>query len=86
MRKYVLWKGFYHDFSTKKASASGDFTKGICFLDPRQREALPPDPWGSFAPLNDLPWRHPWFLPFAFSTGHVGMLVWKLYDRGSQVN
>ena len=22
-RKYVLWKGFYHDFSTKKASASG---------------------------------------------------------------
>ena len=24
-RKYVLWKGFYHDFSTKKASASGGF-------------------------------------------------------------
>ena len=22
-RKYVLWKGFYHDFSTKKASAPG---------------------------------------------------------------
>ena len=24
-RKYVLWKGFYHDFSTQKASASGSF-------------------------------------------------------------
>ena len=24
-RKYVLWKGFYHNFSTKKASASGGF-------------------------------------------------------------
>ena len=22
-RKYMLWKGFYHDFSIKKASASG---------------------------------------------------------------
>ena len=25
MRKYVLWKGFYHDFSTKNASALGGF-------------------------------------------------------------
>ena len=24
-RKYVLWKGFYHDFSTNKASASEGF-------------------------------------------------------------
>ena len=32
-RKYVLWKGFYHDFNTKKASAS----------DPH-KGALPPGP------------------------------------------
>ena len=31
LRKYMLWKGFYHDFSTKKASASGGFA---------------PQPWG----------------------------------------
>ena len=50
-RKYVIWKGFYHNFSAKKASASGGFapTKGLCPLDPR----------GSFALPNDLPWRHP---------------------------
>ena len=38
--KYMLWKGFYHDFSTKKASASGGFpltpTKGLCPLHPRR--------------------------------------------------
>ena len=46
MRKYVLWKGFYHDFNTKKASASGATpTKGLCPLDPR----------GSFAPLTIYP-------------------------------
>ena len=53
-RKYVLWKGFYHDFSTKKASASGGFapltpTKGLCSLDPR----------GSFAPLTIYPGATP---------------------------
>ena len=48
-RKYVLWKGFYHDFSTiKKASASGGLcpltpTKGLCPLDSRQG-VLPPGP------------------------------------------
>ena len=40
-RKYVLWKGFYHDFSTKKASASGG--------NPHQG-VLPPGPLGSLAP------------------------------------
>ena len=25
MKKYMVWKGFYQDFSTKKASASGGF-------------------------------------------------------------
>ena len=25
IRKYMLWEGFYHDFSTKKVSASGGF-------------------------------------------------------------
>ena len=41
IRKYMLWEGFYHDFSTKKVSASGGFapltpTKGLRPLDPRQ--------------------------------------------------
>ena len=57
-RKYVLWKGFYHNFSTKKASASGDYapdpTKGLCPLDPR-RGRCPLDPRGSFAPLTIYP-------------------------------
>ena len=53
----MLWEGFYYDFSTKKASASGGFApwtpaRGRCPLDPR----------GNFAPSNDLPWRRPWFL------------------------
>ena len=39
----MLWKGFYHDFSTKKASASGGFP------DPHQG-ALPPGP-----PPGELP-------------------------------
>ena len=38
-KKYMLWEGFYKDFSTKKMSASGDFppptpTKRLCPLDP----------------------------------------------------
>ena len=33
-RKYMLWKSFYHDFSTWKAPASGG-TKGLCPLDPK---------------------------------------------------
>ena len=40
-RKYVLWKGFYQDFSIKKALASGGFAP-----DPHQG-AL--DPQGSCA-------------------------------------
>ena len=65
-RKYVFWKGFYHDFSTKKASASGGFlipTKELCPLDPR----------GSFAPPSDLPWRRPWRPPISFN-----IHVWEL--------
>ena len=63
IRKYMLWEGLYHDFSTKKVSASGGFApwppprgsapwtpaRGRCSLDPR----------GNFAPSNDLPWRRP---------------------------
>ena len=45
-RKYVLWKGFYHDFSTKKASASGGKAP-----DPHQG-ALPPGP----PPGGAAPW------------------------------
>ena len=53
-RKYVLWKGFYHDFSTKKASASPDPHQGALSLDPRQWRC-PLDSRGSFAPLPIYP-------------------------------
>ena len=39
-RKYVLWKGFYHNFSTKKASASRGFAP-----DPHQGALPPGPPW-----------------------------------------
>ena len=54
----MLWKGVYHDFSTKKASAPLTHTKGLCPLDPHGGRC-PLDPRGSFTPPNDLPWRHP---------------------------
>ena len=48
----MLWKGFYHDFSTKKASASGasppDPHQGALPPGPLPG-ALPPGPQGSFA-------------------------------------
>ena len=50
MKKYLLWKGFYHDFSTKEASAS-DPHQGACPLAPR----------GSFAPLAIYPGAAPVF-------------------------
>ena len=59
IRKYMLWEGFYHDFNTKKVSASGGLcpltpTKGLHPLDPRWGRC-PLDPRGNFAPSNDLP-------------------------------
>ena len=64
IRKYMLWEGFYHDFSTKKASASGGFAPwppptGSAPWTPA-RGRCPLDPRGNFAPSNDLPWRRPW--------------------------
>ena len=44
-RKYVLWKGFYHDFSTKKASALGGFAPW-----PPPRGSVPWTPAGGAAP------------------------------------
>ena len=76
-KKYVLWKGFYHDFSTKKASASGAWpqTKGLCPLDPH-RGRCPLDHQGSFAPPNDLPWRRPWL----HNLGEVLTRVWYRFS------
>ena len=51
----MLWKGFYHNSSTKKASASGGFAPP----DPHQG-ALPPGPPRFLFPPNYLPWRCPW--------------------------
>ena len=64
IRNYMLWEGFYHDFSTKKVSASGGFApwpppRGSAPWTPA-RGHCPLDPRGNFAPSNDLPWRHPW--------------------------
>ena len=64
IRKYMLWEGFYHDFSTKKVSASGGFAPwppptGSAPWTPA-RGRCPLDPRGNFAPSNDLPWRRPW--------------------------
>ena len=50
--KYVLWKGLYHDFSTKKGSSF----KGASSPDPHQG-ALPLGPQRFLRPPNDLPWR-----------------------------
>ena len=63
IRKYMLWEGFYHDFSTKKVSASGGFApwpppRGSTPWTPA-RGSCPLDPRGNFAPSNDLPWRRP---------------------------
>ena len=57
MRKYVLWswKGFYHDFSTKKASASGGFAP----WPPPRSSAPGPPRFLCPPPPNDLPWRCP---------------------------
>ena len=48
-RKYMLWKGFYHDFSTKNASASGALPPGP------PPGALPPGPPRFLAPLTIFP-------------------------------
>ena len=55
MKKYVLWKGFYHDFSTKKASASGAWpqTKGLCSPGPRRGRGGTA-PWTTKVPLPPL--------------------------------
>ena len=63
IRKYMLWEGFYHNFSTKKASASGGFTpwpppRGSAPCTP-SRGRCPLDPSGNFTLSNDLPWRRP---------------------------
>ena len=52
-RKYVLWKGGYHDFSTEKASASGGFAPW-----PPPRGSAPWTPAGGAAP-----WTHEVPLP-----------------------
>ena len=47
-RKYVLWKGFYHDFSPKEASASGALPPGPPrFLTPQRFTLAPPLKVGS---------------------------------------
>ena len=55
MRKYELWKGFYHDFSTKTASASGGFApwpppRGSAPWAPTRGAA----PWTPEVPLSPL--------------------------------
>ena len=66
IRKYMLWEGFYHDFSTKNVSAWGGFApwpppRGSAPWTPA-RGHCPLDPRGNFAPSNDLLWRRPCIL------------------------
>ena len=66
MRKYMLWEGFYHDFSTKRVSASGDFApwpppRGSAPWTPA-RGRCPLDPRGSFAPLMIYPGAAPAYI------------------------
>ena len=49
LRKHMLWEGFYHDFSTKKVSASGGFAP--C---PHQRAPPPGPPPGGAAPWTPV--------------------------------
>ena len=54
----MLWEGFYHDFSTKKASASGGFPP-----DPHQG-ARPMDRRGNFTPSTIYAGATPELSPF----------------------
>ena len=54
IRKYMLWEGFYHDFSTKKASASGGFAPW-----PPPRGSAPWTPEVTSPPLTIYPGAAP---------------------------
>ena len=54
MRKYMLWKGFYHYFSSQKRQLQRALPP-----DPHQG-ALPLDPRDCSTPANNLPWHCPW--------------------------
>ena len=65
-RKYVLWKGFYHDLRHWKGFS---FRGALPQADPPPRGSAPWTPAGGAAPWtprflrlppNDLPWRRPW--------------------------
>ena len=59
-RKYVLWKGFYHDFSTKKASAS---QKGF---QPQPRGSAPWTPEVPSLPLKIYPGADPAYITILY--------------------
>ena len=48
IRNYMLWEGFYHDFRTKKVSASGSPP------DPHQGDPPPGPPPGGAAPWTPV--------------------------------
>ena len=54
IRKYMLWEGFYHDFSTKKVSASGGFAPW-----PPPRGSAPWTPEVTLPPLTIYPGAAP---------------------------
>ena len=98
IRKYVLWKGFYHDFSTKKVSASGGFAPW-----PPPRGSAPwtpargPAPWTpevtsppltiypAAAPVCDtiIVYRAMWFkLPSFYSVTYRIYGIYRLFISG----
>ena len=54
IRKYMLWEGFYHDFSAKKVSASGGFAPW-----PPPRGSAPWTPEVTSPPLTIYPGAAP---------------------------
>ena len=75
----MLWEGYYQNFSTNKASASGGFaswtlTKGLHFLDPQQ----------TFAPSNDLSWHPPWVNQLMLVFHHQKLDSWNKYLQNTE--
>ena len=42
----------------------------------RHQGMLPPGPWGTFAPSNDLPWRRPWLDLIGRCQTYLYIIIW----------
>ena len=68
----MLWEGFYHNFSTKKVSASGGFAPDL------HQGAPPPGPLpGGAAPWTPEVTSPPLTIYPGAAHGHKQMFAWK---------